>query len=106
MGLRGRWTGVTPGGEAAQITLAGINYTAVIRGAGTPAEGSGTIFVDGNKIVFTGANLACSGEGRGEYFWSLDGDVLRFEPDGEDECAPRVPHLVDIEYTLVDPLAD
>ncbi|HJQ76181.1 MAG TPA: hypothetical protein VJ948_02855 [Acidimicrobiia bacterium] len=104
-GLRGMWAGTTPQGDAAQLTLAGVNYTAVISSGGGRAEGAGQIFVDGDTIVFINPNPTfCSGEGRGEYLWSVDDGVLRFEPTATDECPPRVPHLIDIEYTLVDPL--
>lgn len=105
VGLRGRWAGMTPQGDEAQITLAGVNYSAVISSGGGRAEGAGLIVVDGDTIIFINSNpTACSGEGRGEYFWSVEDGVLRFEPIGTDECPPRVPHLIDIEYTLVDPL--
>jgi hypothetical protein len=92
---------MTPQGEEAQITLVGVNYSTVISSGGGRAEGAGQIFVDGDTIVFINSNPACSGEGRGEYSWSVEDGVLRFEPRGTDECGPRVPHLIDIEYTLV-----
>ena len=103
--LQGRWTGSTPDGKSAQLTLVNVSYTAVIGSGPSRAEGNGRILVEDDTIVFINPSpLFCSGEGRGTYLWSVEGGVLRFEPVGVDECGPRVPHLVGIEYTLTDTL--
>jgi hypothetical protein len=52
--------------------------------------------VDGDEIVFSNAT-ACPADGR--YRWSIENDVLRFEPVGADECTGRTDSMADTEYT-------
>jgi hypothetical protein len=57
--------------------------------------GSGGIAVHGDELDLLARNL-CNGVGH--YRWSIDGDELRLEPIGPDQCPGRALALRDRTY--------
>jgi len=63
----------------------------------------GDLVVDGNEIAFF--NAAICGltlpEGVGHYRWTIEGELLRFEPIGEEPCGGRGDILEDATYKRI-----
>lgn len=98
--LSGRWS-ANVGLEPTELKLDGASYSITFG----PDTVSADIMVEGDTITFINKGyVTCHGEGRGMYRWSIEDDILKFEPLGEDECPNRGSILRNAEYTLVDPL--
>jgi hypothetical protein len=95
--LQGTWEAVSDSGSDLVLVIRETGYRLT---QSSPAIGSqsatGRIEVDGDEITFSNAT-ACTGDGR--YRWSIENDILRFAPIGEDACPGRTGSMADTEYT-------
>jgi hypothetical protein len=93
--LQGTWASVSDVGEDLELELRETGYRITTSTPLGPHSGSGRIEVDGDEIKFSNSTL-CAGDGR--YRWSIEGDVLRFEPIDTDACQNRAAVIAQIEY--------
>ena len=91
--LQGRWRAEVGAGIAI-LTFTATDYAINWLGAG-----NGRIEVEGDEITFSGSS-GCPGSGT--YRWSIEGDMLHFEPIGTDECPIRADWAGDRTYKRYD----
>lgn len=94
--LQGTWASVSDVGEDLELEFRETGYRITTSTPLGPHSGSGRVEVDGDEIKFSNSTL-CAGDGR--YRWSIEVDVLRFEPIGTDACPSRAATIEQIEYT-------
>jgi hypothetical protein len=94
--LHGLWQATISTGEAVTLEFRSSGYT--VNRAGT--FGSGSISVDGSRIVFASARCEL---GSGVYEWAIEGETLTFRPlEPRDPCGNRIIFLENAAYTRVE----
>ena len=95
--LQGTWEAVSDSGSDLVLVIRETGYRLTQSSTAIGSRSAtGRVAVDGNEIVFSNAT-ACPGDGR--YRWSIENDILRFEPVGTDDCPGRTDSMADTEYT-------
>jgi len=96
--LQGTWKAVMASGSDIELEISETGYRIAAPNPFGAVSGprNGRVEVDGDEITFSNSTT-CVGDGR--YRWSIEGDLLRFEPIGTDQCPNRAPTIAQIEYT-------
>lgn len=95
--LQGTWEAVSDSGSDLVLVIRDTGYRLTQSSTAIGSQSaSGRVEVDGDEIVFSNATV-CNGDGR--YRWSIEDDVLRFEPIGSDACPGRTGSMVGTAYT-------
>ena len=83
MELQGTWfLSTATASSPVRIYLRETTYAA-------PNGRSGTVEAEGEVLTFTAVCGGTAFEGVGRYRWTLEGDTLRFDLIGNDECSGR-----------------
>lgn len=95
--LEGTWEAVSDSGSDLVLVIRETGYRLTQSSTAIGSQSAtGRVAVDGDEIVFSNAT-ACVGDGR--YRWSIENDVLRFEPIGTDACPGRTGSMEGTTYT-------
>lgn len=89
--LQGKWQAELTPGDLVILTIGQTGYSINRYGAGHP----GHLSVAGHTIVFSRAS-GCAGDGT--WTWSVDGDVLTFEPTATPDPCPRYEVFKGVSY--------
>jgi len=94
--LRGTWEAVSDSGSNLVLVIRDTGYRLTQSSTAIGSQSAtGRVEVDGDEIVFSNATV-CNGDGR--YRWSIEDDVLRFEPIGSDACPGRTGSVAGTAY--------